>query len=163
MKKEIFNFDPANKAFTSSGFADESPLDEGGYLIPAFATEIPPPEIPAGKYAAFDGAAWQLLDATGPVPESISETPDQTIARYEAALDAHLDAVSHGCRYDNRVTFALRAGYPGPYQTEGIAFAQWMDACYVLSNAIKNAVLDGSAVMPSIAEFIGQMPTFNRP
>lgn len=44
--------------------ADENPRRPGSYLIPAGAIETPPPEIPAGKSARWDGASWSLIDGT---------------------------------------------------------------------------------------------------
>lgn len=85
----------------------------------------------------------------------------RNIARYEAALDAHLDAVARQYRYDNRFTFALRAAYPGPWQAEGSAFAQWMDACNAQSFALLQQVLAGEAELPSLADFIAALPEFS--
>lgn len=91
------------------------------------------------------------------------QTQAGLIAQYEARLDSHLDSIARQHRYDNRITFSLRAGYAGPYQIEGIAFAQWMDDCYVLSNQIKNSVIAGEAEMPTIDAFIAAMPEFVLP
>lgn len=82
------------------------------------------------------------------------------VGRYEAALDAHLDAVARLYRYDNRFTFALRAAYPGPWQAEGAAFAQWMDACNAQAFALLQEVLAGQAPLPSLADFIAALPEF---
>lgn len=84
----------------------------------------------------------------------------RNIARYEAALDAHLDSVARQYRYDNRFTFALRAAYAGPWQSEGIAFAQWMDTCNAQSFALLQDVLAGQAALPSLADFIDDLPEF---
>jgi hypothetical protein len=82
------------------------------------------------------------------------------IAKYEAALDAQLDAVARRYRYDNRFTFALRAAYPGPWRADGIAFAQWMDACNVQAFTLLQEVMAGQAVLPSLADFIASLPEF---
>lgn len=88
---------------------------------------------------------------------------EEVVKAYEDALDNHLDRIARAHRYDNRITFSLRAGYAGPYQNEGIAYAQWMDACYLLSNQIKNAVIAGQQAMPTIEDFIEAMPDFVLP
>ncbi len=46
-------------------------------------------------------------------------TPPLTIADFDAALTAHLDATAQAKRYDNRITCMVRAGFPGPFQAEG--------------------------------------------
>ena len=80
-----------------------------------------------------------------PAPPSIEEQ----IAVFDAALVAHLDATARERRYDNRVTCALRAGYPGPFQAEGIAFASWMDQCNALAYQLLAEVVAGTRPLPS--------------
>ena len=87
-------------------------------------------------------------------------TADELIKKYEGALDAHLDAAAKAHRYDNRFTFALRAGYPGPYHDEAVAFAAWMDACNSQSYALMASVLAGTAQQPTIDAFIAGLPEF---
>ena len=79
-----------------------------------------------------------------PAPPSIEER----IAVFDAALVAHLDATARERRYDNRVTCALRAGYPSPFQAEGIAFASWMDQCNALAYSLLAEVVAGTRQMP---------------
>ena len=79
-----------------------------------------------------------------PTPPSI----DEQIAVFDAALVAHLDATARERRYDNRITCALRAGYPGPFQAEGIAFASWMDQCNALAYQLLAEVVAGTRPMP---------------
>ena len=79
-----------------------------------------------------------------PEPPSIEEQ----IAVFDAALVAHLDATARERRYDNRVTCALRAGYPGPFQAEGIAFAAWMDQCNALAYNFLAEVVAGTRQLP---------------
>lgn len=42
--------------------ADLSPLEEGVWLIPGGCVEVPPPAIPDGKAAHWDGECWNLID-----------------------------------------------------------------------------------------------------
>lgn len=86
-----------------------------------------------------------------------------TTKQYEAALDAHLDAAAQSRGYNDRFTFALRAGYAGPYQTEGIAFAQWMDDCNAQAYALLAAVEAGTAPLPSRTDFIAGLPALVLP
>ena len=79
-----------------------------------------------------------------PAPPSLEEQ----IAVFDAALVAHLDATARQRRYDNRVTCALRAGYPGPFQADGIAFAAWMDQCNALAYNLLAEVTPGTRPMP---------------
>ena len=79
-----------------------------------------------------------------PAPPSIEER----IAAFDAALVAHLDATARERRYDNRITCALRAGYPSPFQADGIAFASWMDQCNALAYQLLAEVVAGTRPMP---------------
>ena len=86
------------------------------------------------------------IEATyvSPEPPSIEER----IAVFDAALVSHLDATAGERRYDNRIICALRAGYPGPFQAEGIAFAGWMDQCNALAYSLLAEVAAGTRPMP---------------
>lgn len=86
------------------------------------------------------------------------EHPDDTAKRYDAALTAHFDAKAQERRYDNRLTCALRAGFPGPFQAEGLAFAQWMDNCNAYAYTVMGQVLGGLRPMPTVEAFIEEMP-----
>ena len=57
---DIYHYDQITGAFVGAAVADRSPLDET-WLIPAFATEIPPPETDAGDVAVFVDGAWSVL------------------------------------------------------------------------------------------------------
>ena len=95
-----------------------------------------------------------------PEPPSIEEQ----IAVFDAALVAHLDATARERRYDNRVTCALRAGYPGPFQAEGIAFASWMDQCNALAYNLLAEVVAGARPMPDSPQaLIDLMPAMEWP
>ena len=95
-----------------------------------------------------------------PEPPSLEEQ----IAVFDAALVAHMDATARERRYDNRVTCALRAGYPGPFQAEGIAFASWMDQCNALAYQLLAEVVAGTRPMPDSPQaLIGLMPAMEWP
>jgi hypothetical protein len=118
------------------------------------ATELPRP----GPAHAWKDDAW-VIDPSLQA-ELAAQEQAALIKRYEGALDAHLDSVAHTHRYTDRFTFALRAGYPGPYQAEGVAYAQWMDACNVQAFSLLQRVLSGQEALPSLEAFIGALPTF---
>lgn len=85
-------------------------------------------------------------------------TQDQIVRQYEITLDRHLDAVAKSHRYDNRFTFVARAGYPGPWQADGIAFGTWMDTCNEQAYMLLQNVLAGTAELPTIEDFIAALP-----
>ena len=91
-------------------------------------------------------------------PEQLLEIATR---KFENALDSHLDSVAREYRYNDRFTFALRAGYTGPFQAEGQAFATWMDSCNAQAYQKLQEVLAGTSQMPATpAEFIETLPVF---
>lgn len=100
--------------------------------------------------------AWQLAGNTPAAEPAVS--PEQLQAEYIAALDAHIDSTAKLRGYDNRVTCALRIAIPGAYQAEGAAFAIWMDACYHQGTQAMAAVMAGQRPMPTIPEFLAELP-----
>lgn len=84
----------------------------------------------------------------------------QVLSSYELALDNYLDSVAQRYRFQDRRSLALRAGYPGPYQTIALAFAVWMDNCNVLAYQALQEAVTGTRVIPSIDEFLNALPEF---
>ena len=58
---KIYHYDPITNVYISTGDADTCPITQDP-LIPAFATDKKPPEIPEGKQAVFVGTGWELRD-----------------------------------------------------------------------------------------------------
>ena len=54
--------------FVGRVLADESPLEEGVFLIPAGAIEAPEPETPEGHLAKWDGKSWVFEAIHEPEP-----------------------------------------------------------------------------------------------
>lgn len=90
-------------------------------------------------------------------------TPAELQAQYTAALDGFIDMTALRRGYDSRITCALRAAYPGPYQAEGLAFAQWMDACYQQGTQALTEVLAGKRKAPTIDAFLKSLPSMEWP
>lgn len=81
------------------------------------------------------------------------------IAGIVAAMEALFDATAQSRRYDNRITCALRAGYAGPFQAEGLAFATWMDASNAAAYQMLAEVQAGTMAMPATtAEALSLLP-----
>lgn len=60
---DVYNYNPITLEYTGKSIADESPLETGKYLIPAFATEIPIPDTKENEVAVFDTEAksWAII------------------------------------------------------------------------------------------------------
>lgn len=90
--------------------------------------------------------------------DPLKVSPEKVQRDLEAALDAYINSVARAKGYDSRITATLRAGYPNPWQAEGIAFGQWMDNCYMTAYSILAAVQSGHRGVPTEAELIAEMP-----
>ncbi len=85
--KKIYHYHPESGVLNGVADADESPLEPGQYLIPAYATEIPPPIVADGQLqlAVFDGANWVVRDVVPPPPP-----PPPSVEQIRSALRAEL-------------------------------------------------------------------------
>lgn len=90
-------------------------------------------------------------------------TPEAIQQRLTESLNIHLDAVAAQRRYDDRFTCALRAGFAGPFQQEGLAFAAWMDACNVAAYMILAECKAGLRPIPTEEDLIAAMPLIEWP
>ena len=117
-------------------------------------------DITTGDYKGCGNEATPPAGCTAKTtpPEPKPKTNDEIIAELTSALEAHYDATARERRYDNRFTCALRAGYVGPFQAEGIAFAQWMDTCNAYGYQVMTDCLSGTRVIPAAAELIAELP-----
>lgn len=93
------------------------------------------------------------LDAAEPQMVAAAIQRDLT-----AELESHYDKTAQQRRYDNRLTCALRAGYAGPFQAEGQAFAIWMDTCNAYAYQVMADCLAGTRPAPTAAELIAELP-----
>ena len=59
----IYNYNQVTFEYTSDSVADESPLEPGIYLIPAFSTSIEPPGMSSNEVAIFDDIkqSWSVI------------------------------------------------------------------------------------------------------
>lgn len=142
--------------------ADESPLEEGVYLIPAGCVEVAPPEVAAGEVAVWLGDAWSVVPdhrgetwfsaegapvvvtavgdpaLAGLTPEppapSIEDQVVAAIAAVDAVYRAKFDAI--------RVDLATATLTDGPGMDAAIAAlrAKWADTWTAYGTAVDDAV-----------------------
>lgn len=72
----VHNYHFATGEYLGSSEADESPLEEGIFLIPAGATDIAPPAPQEGFVVRFAGGAWGYSPIEAPeLPPTEEPTP----------------------------------------------------------------------------------------
>lgn len=88
----IYHYDHSG-IFTGASDADESPLEEGVWLVPANATTIEPPFLQAGQRARFSNAQWTIEN----IPAPIAEAPAvPTLDEVKALKVAEINAAAEG-------------------------------------------------------------------
>ena len=158
---KIYHYNPFNGVFTGEGVADESPLEPGVFHIPAHATAQAPPIVLSNEIASFLDGEWTTIKIEEPaVPE---KTEEQLILEIQSAVASHLDIPAKEKLYDSVHTAALRAGFVGPFQAEGIAFATWMDACWIKCYELLAEVKAGTRPVMTPKEVISELPTLVLP
>jgi hypothetical protein len=91
-------------------------------------------------------------------PKTAEQLEAEALARFISALESHYDTAAQSRRYDNRLTCALRAGYPGHFQAEGLAFAVWMDECNAYAYGQMALVQAGEREQPTPDELVAELP-----
>lgn len=83
---KIYNYDNTTGDFISTGEADESPLEPGKYIVPAYATTIKPPVFDAVKQRCiFNKVEWVI--ESRPEPEPV---PEQEPTNYKDSNELSL-------------------------------------------------------------------------
>lgn len=97
----VFHYDSETGVYLGTSAADESPLEPGAFLIPAFATTDVPPAATEGHIIRFVDGAWQ----SSPIVEP-EEPPAPAITALDVDLerDRRIDAgfVFAGIEYQTR-------------------------------------------------------------
>jgi len=166
--KIVFAFDPATHLYlgpVTLDASDLSPQDEGVFLIPGNCLDIEPPTPGDGMRVMEQEGVWVVehvpVDPVDPPPPA--PTLEQRAAVLLAGVDAHLNAAARAKRYDDIRAAALRAGYPGPFHDEGMAFATWMDSVYAKCYEVLAEVQAGDIEEPTLEQLIGMLPVLQLP
>jgi hypothetical protein len=117
----IFHYHPVTGEYLGESAADESPLEEGVYLLPANSVSDPPPPTQEGFSVRFVDGSWQQI------PVEASEEPAETepvdlldlplsrltfwlaateVGVYKPNVRSHIDAMAEGpAKYEAIVWF----------------------------------------------------------
>lgn len=159
---KIFNYDAFNGQFISETDADESPLEPGVFLIPAFATEIQPPEQ-EGYNAHFIDGDWQLVA----IPQPVIPTEEELIAiaseAVRQALQVAIDAKARELGFSGGNALMLYVGFTNAFQATAQVFATWEVSVWVEAGEYKDQVIAGTAPMLSPEEAVAMMPELVMP
>ena len=76
---KIYHYIADTGIFYSEGVADESPLEPGVFLVPAYTTTFKPPKATLPKVAVFRNETWNIETLPEPKPP-VELTPAEKLA-----------------------------------------------------------------------------------
>jgi hypothetical protein len=91
---QIYRYDHVTGVYLGDGVADPHPFRVGEFLLPAFATPVPPPAVAVGERARYSAGVW-IVEPIPPLDQqepSAPETAAELVAY--AALRRWLKEVS---------------------------------------------------------------------
>jgi hypothetical protein len=166
---KIYNFDRHTGAYIAPPKdAKPSPMEPGKFLIPAFSTPIPPPNIPAGSAAVFDRltSLWVVVavDSAPTTPAPMSFALKSAIWRSDVATHANTVAVANGYdSMDEAVSYANEAAVP-KYQIEGRALRAWRSRLWSAFDVLMTRIEMGKEAEPANRDdLLARLPGFTPP
>lgn len=78
-----YNYDEVTGEYIGFEQADESPLEPGVFMLPAFSTAIEPPAFLEGYYRKWNGTEW-IQEA---LPEPLPPSPEPPITEEQARAE----------------------------------------------------------------------------
>jgi hypothetical protein len=144
-------------------------LREAAFVDPDTGEETSGQVLPGWHVAAAfrdraAPAAWDALTIEPPAEMPVlGRTPPPSLADYQAAIDAHVEAVARSRAYNGAASCAgyINSTVPS-WAAEAAAFVAWRDAVYLGAFAIMGAVQQG-APAPSIAALVAGLPVMEWP
>lgn len=148
--------------------ADESPLEPGVWLIPGGCVETPPPAIPNGMMAVWDGNAWDLMplptEQTAPSSETPVPTTQELVAQFTSAIDGHVEATARARQYNGAAHLASYVASTVPaWSAEALAFIAWRDQVWLFALSELAQIQSGTKPLPAVADLIASLPVIQWP
>ncbi len=105
------------------------------------------------------GELRKMADA-GQSPQPLQRAPEQVIAGFTAAIQAHIDAVAQAWGYDNIYTAATYAEEPSVkvFQDECKALRAWRSRVWAAARQALADVQGGKTPQPTVADLIASLP-----
>lgn len=140
-------------------------------LGPTFADEarsaLGLQDLPFSYDEAGNIHGWETLteDQKASLQAAISahdpyRVPPPTLADFQAAIDAHVDAVAGQRNYSSGTSCASYAASTVPqWQGEATTFIAWRDGVWAYAYAELDRVETGQRPAPAVTDFVAELPT----
>jgi hypothetical protein len=146
--------------FPSSGPNEQFMTDHNCYKVindrPIDANQK---QVPCEPYL-FEGSVY-IVNTVNKTAEELQEEANlakENLKRlYDSRLTQHFNTKAKERNYDNYVTCYMRNSFNGPFQAEGLAFANWVEQCNQLAYSTLASV-EAGGVLPTVEAFIASLP-----
>lgn len=162
---QIYHYHPQTRAYVGSSAADESPLEPGTFLLPAYAVAVPPPDFqPESETCLYDpisGWAVTTLSTPDPTPLPTEDEIKQTLVQ---AVQKHLDTTVKSRGYDGILSAASYSTSPHPtFGQEGIAARDWRDSVWLYCYQVLAECQAGTRAIPTPENLVSELPILTWP
>ena len=133
MANEIYNYDQETGVYIGFSEADESPLEQDVFLIPANATTLAPPAILEGQVARFSNDQWiiETLPVAVPVAPYVPTLDDVKrlkIAEIELASEAAIAPITSAYPIAERDTWPIQEAEAVAWTADSLAPTPMLNA-----------------------------------
>lgn len=90
----IWHFKESTGELLAEGMADPDPMQAGGWLIPAHATNVTPPEHVEGSTRHYIAGGWEYREIPPPPPEPKTPAPPEPETVAPATTDTTAPSVA---------------------------------------------------------------------
>ncbi len=96
---QVYHFDATTKLLTGLSDAHSNPMQPGQFLVPAFATEVPPPPLAPNEAAKWENDHWIAVPVI--VDRETNAQQPVDLASYAADLRWRLESSGTGMIFGN--------------------------------------------------------------
>jgi hypothetical protein len=160
---KVWLYDPVTLRPTGEYECQESPLEQGAYIIPHCSLPFAPPAAGPNSSVFYNRAdGWMVVNTPVPTAEDLLAVK---VAQYRIAVRQHMSATAKNSpEHFNSISEAKSyASTVNPYTEVSKAFVNWSAAVLVASNAVLDNVLEGKATLPPVADLIESLPEWAHP
>lgn len=134
-----------------------------GQVLAEVAYPSAPVRLPDGGLAVF-GDTNKVLPEHDPTFRLVERSVPPALNDYKRALEAHVDAVAAERQYSGAVSIATYVSSTNEqWAAEAAAFIAWRDGIWVYAFTELAKVEGGARPVPTIEEFLAELPEISWP
>lgn len=147
--------------WASNGQVSTDPI-EGGIEISYDDYVVAIEGIVQGKVVIVDDNGFQVVEPPSPDPDPTPDVP--LIEQFRWGIQMHVDSVAYQKQYDNGISCASYVNSTNQeWAAQAQCFIAWRDAVWSYAFVELDKVQNGQRPLPSIEEFIAELPVIEWP